>query len=231
MAPNSSDEQLGLRERKKKESMARLFAAARQLIWEKGYDAVTTKEIASQADIGEATLFRYVPSKLDLFLLIYSEEFERVIDDCEAQDAKFLLEDSTDPEQYVRRIVESYRMLAELYTKYPELAYTYVKESFGSLGDIGQSGLAHADRWFGLLDSILRQGQKAGVLVDVDPSTVVQNCHALYVHEVLRSHARSLSPSEMPSRLCQRLEVLLLPLQVLPRAQWVERLRRTRRRR
>ena len=45
MGANPSSE-LGMRERKKKDSMARLQTAARELMWAKGYDAVTTKEIA-----------------------------------------------------------------------------------------------------------------------------------------------------------------------------------------
>ena len=45
-------EPLGLRQRKKQEAMARMRAAARDLMWDRGYDDVTTKEIAARADVG-----------------------------------------------------------------------------------------------------------------------------------------------------------------------------------
>lgn len=75
-----------------------------------------------------------------------------------------------------------------------------MKESFGSHSEAGQSGLTHADRWFELLERIMREAVDAKVFAAVDPPTVVQNCHALYVHEVLRSHARELSEHDMPDR-------------------------------
>ncbi len=213
MATKSSEKPLTLRERKKRDAMARLLEAAKDLMWEKGYDDVTTKEIAAHADIGEATIFRYVPSKLDLFLLVYGAEFEKVIASCEAAEEKLLSGDPpTDPESYLKRLFDRYSALSELYVQYPELGYTYVKESFGSRTDIGRTGLAHGDRWYGILEAILKQGQEAGAFIAIDASAVVQNCHALYVHEVLRSHARGLPAAEMPQRLLHRLDVLLQPL-------------------
>lgn len=216
--------QLGLRERKKQEAMARMLAAARDLMWDRGFDAVTTKEIAARADVGEATLFRYFPSKLDLFLMVYGEEFERVIDACAEQEADNHVTVSRDAEAYVDRILASYRMFADLYVRYPDLAFTYVKESFGAHTDVAQSGLAYANRWFELLEAIVVQAQTARAFARIDPAVVVQNCHALYVHEVLRSHARGLPSAKLPDRLTHRLEALLRPLQVLPKAKWLEQL-------
>jgi len=224
VAAKLAPEPLGLRERKKHDSLARMRAAARALMWDRGYDDVTTKEIAAHADVGEATLFRYFPSKLDLFLVVYGEEFEKVIDACSKNDAKYDGIKTADANEYVTRILASYRRFAELYVLYPDLAYTFVKESFGSHSDVGQSGLAHADRWFELLEAIVRQAQSARAFAPVDPATVVQNCHALYVHEVLRSHARGLPSADMPERLLHRLEALLCPLQILPKNQWLKQL-------
>jgi AcrR family transcriptional regulator len=218
-------EPLGLRQRKKQEAMARMRAAARDLMWERGYDDVTTKEIAARADVGEATLFRYFPSKLHLFLMVYGEEFEKVIDACTEHEAtRHSSGGKPSSEDFVQRILTSYSMFAELYVRYPDLAFTFVKESFGSHTDVAQSGLAHANRWFELLETIVDEAQSSGSFAKVDPATVVQNCHALYVHEVLRSHARGLASSELPHRLSHRLEALLRPLQVLPKKVWLHQL-------
>ena len=206
--PSQPSDELGMRERKKKESMARLRTAAKELMWAQGYETVTTKAIAARADMGEATLFRYVPSKLDLFLSVYGDEFERVVDQ-RIQAHADLPAELRGAAAHLDQILESYDLLASLYTRYPELAFTFVKESFGSSTGIGRSGLEYADRWFELLESILEHGRATGALKVDDVPLVVQNCHAIYVHEVLRSHARDLPAADLPSRLHQRLSLSL----------------------
>ncbi|WP_311208420.1 MULTISPECIES: helix-turn-helix domain-containing protein [unclassified Aeromicrobium] len=205
-----------MRERKKRESMTRLRTAARELMWDQGYEAVTTRAIAARADMGEATLFRYVPSKLDLFLSIYGDEFEQVVIRCvqaHAADNEMPQEPTT--RSHRDRILGCYDELAALYTRFPELAFTFVKESFGSSAGIGRSGLAYADRWFALVEAILEDARAAGatgVALD-DIPVIAQNCHAVYVHEVLRSQARELPSAELPLRLRRRLELTLRPLE------------------
>lgn len=208
---------LGLRERKKQETMARLRSATRELMWDKGFEEVTTKEIANHADIGEATLFRYAASKIDLFLLVYGEEFEAVVVRCEERE---LTSDSgsRDPETYLQRILEHYGRLADLFVRYPELAYTFIKESFGSPTDIGRTGLSHGDRWYGVLRGIVEQAQAMGAFVPVDSTAVVLNCHALYIHEVLRTYGRGFPSTDLPGGLRTRLQVLLRPLFNIPRS-------------
>lgn len=205
-----------LRERKKQENMARLRAAARELMWEKGFDQVTTREIASHAQVGEATLFRYVASKIDLFMLVYGEEFEGVIARCEDFERDNPI-DMSNPEHVLGRILDHYGRLSALYVRYPELAYTYVKESFGSPTEIGRSGLEHGDRFYAVLRGILGAAQRGEAFIVADPSTLAFNCHALYIHEVLRSHGRELSTTAMPDRLRDRLEFMLRPFFNVPR--------------
>lgn len=207
--PSQPSDELGMRERKKKESMARLRTAAKELMWAQGYETVTTKAIAARADMGEATLFRYVPSKLDLFLSVYGDEFEQVVDQRIQAHADLASDQLRGAAAHLDQVLESYDLLASLYTRYPELAFTFVKESFGSSTGIGRSGLEYADRWFELLESILEHGRATGALDVDDVPLVVQNCHAIYVHEVLRSHARDLPATELPTRLHQRLSLSL----------------------
>ncbi len=62
----------GRRERNKADKRGRLLVVAQQLFAERGYDAVTTQEIADRADVGTGTLFRYFPSKADLLVEVMS---------------------------------------------------------------------------------------------------------------------------------------------------------------
>ncbi|WP_372504818.1 TetR/AcrR family transcriptional regulator [Streptomyces lavenduligriseus] len=62
------DEELPLRERKKRETRQRISDIATDLIGKRGFDAVTVAEIARAAGVSPMTVFNYFPRKEDLFL-------------------------------------------------------------------------------------------------------------------------------------------------------------------
>src|SRR5436190_19787947 len=59
--------QTGLRERKKEQTRQLIASTARQLVAERGFDPVTVAQVARAADVSEATVFNYFPTKEDLF--------------------------------------------------------------------------------------------------------------------------------------------------------------------
>jgi AcrR family transcriptional regulator len=68
-------QELGLRERKKQRTRELIAATARRLFIERGFEAVPVAEVARAAEVSEATVFNYFPTKEDL---LYSrlESFE-----------------------------------------------------------------------------------------------------------------------------------------------------------
>jgi AcrR family transcriptional regulator len=68
----------GLRARKKQRTRELLAETAGRLFAERGFDSVTVAEVARAADVSEATVFNYFPTKEDLF---YSqmESFEEAL--------------------------------------------------------------------------------------------------------------------------------------------------------
>jgi AcrR family transcriptional regulator len=60
------DDGLGLRERKKQRTRQLIAETARRLFAERGFDAVPVAAVARAAEVSEATVFNYFPTKEDL---------------------------------------------------------------------------------------------------------------------------------------------------------------------
>jgi AcrR family transcriptional regulator len=66
----------GLRARKKKETRERIAGTARELFVAHGFDRVTVVDVARAAQVSEATVFNYFPTKEDLFFGGGLEQFQ-----------------------------------------------------------------------------------------------------------------------------------------------------------
>ncbi|GAA2382424.1 TetR/AcrR family transcriptional regulator [Dactylosporangium salmoneum] len=62
------DSELGLRERKKRQTRQLISDVASGLFVRRGFDAVTVTEVAAAAGVSPKTVFNYFPRKEDLFL-------------------------------------------------------------------------------------------------------------------------------------------------------------------
>jgi AcrR family transcriptional regulator len=116
----------GLRERKKQRTRALIADTARRLFVERGFEAVSVAEIAREAEVSEATVFNYFPTKEELVyhrLEAFEEEMLAAVRDrsegksIAAAFARFVstprgLLASRDPEE-VEELAGISRMIAE----------------------------------------------------------------------------------------------------------------------
>jgi AcrR family transcriptional regulator len=70
----------GLRERKKDQTREAIGEAARRLFLEHGFDDVTVADVAEAADVSEATVFNYFPTKEDLAFYRMEDFEEEMLD-------------------------------------------------------------------------------------------------------------------------------------------------------
>lgn len=70
----------GLRERNKREKLARIRRAARELFEKKGYQGATAREICRRARVGTGTLFLYVRDKRELVFLVFRDEARELLE-------------------------------------------------------------------------------------------------------------------------------------------------------
>jgi len=205
---------IGLREQSRRRTMERIRAAAVKLLSEKGFDQVTTREVAQVAKVGEATLFRYVSSKQELLLLVIGNQMDQHIDELFASDAAMATRPGPrDGAFYVARVMDIYHERAEFYLTDPDTVTGYLRYAFSPGSALGAQNVEQGDRVVDLVDSIIREGQAGGALLaTVSASVVAWNCQGIYAHEVLRRQVRGWPAETVWERMRERLEVQLLPL-------------------
>jgi AcrR family transcriptional regulator len=70
----------GLRERGKREKLARIVEAARELFSTQGYAETTLRDVARRAEVATGTIFLYAKSKDDLLAIVFEREFAPAVE-------------------------------------------------------------------------------------------------------------------------------------------------------
>ncbi|WP_370615435.1 TetR/AcrR family transcriptional regulator [Mumia sp. Pv 4-285] len=206
----------GPRDLAKRERLDRIRAAATELLLEKDFQSITTRDIARRAGVAEATLFRYIKGKQELLTMVYGDQLDAQLSAVEEEDARLVAGRGNAPptvDSVVERIFHIYRRRCEFYQVAPHNASLYLRQGFEVDRDLSARPVSQGDRTIRLVASILAEGQQTGVIdPSVEAALVAQNLHGTYMHEIDRTPVRGLDPSTLWERLRPRLEVQLLPL-------------------
>jgi AcrR family transcriptional regulator len=78
--PEDTDAPTSLRAQSKLKTRRRVLDAARELFMERGYEAATIRDIASEAGLSTAAVFASFVDKTDLFNAVMAEDFQRQVE-------------------------------------------------------------------------------------------------------------------------------------------------------
>jgi AcrR family transcriptional regulator len=127
----------GLRERKKERTRQELQRAALDLFATKGFDAVSTDDIAAAAEVSKTTFYRYFPSKEDVLLGTSAENLALV---------RRALADQPEGEGPVQAARNAFRELAERYQADREVKLL-VHEVSKTTPSLAARSLEHQATW------------------------------------------------------------------------------------
>lgn len=169
--------QIGLRERNKREKLARITAAARHLFRTKGFEATTAREICERARIGTGTLFLYVRDKRELLFLTFEA------------DARGLFAEGKAAADRVPGLVAKLMCLFGRFTDYyardPALSKAIVQELFFRVHEPG--GLGRLTREFAdhVTELVVRAQDSGEIRADVPPAVAAMTLFAHYAYWML----------------------------------------------
>jgi AcrR family transcriptional regulator len=203
----------GLREQARLEVTRRIRLAAVELLAEKNFDDITTREVAQRAAIGEATLFRYIDSKQSLLMLAFGDRMDALLDEMEQQDAMAAASGDHSATMFCDRVHDVFKARSSFYRQSPENASLYLRQGLEPRNNGRWRNLAQGDRIIALVTRIVADGQAAGVFTATPEAALVAlNCHGIFIHEVDRSAARNFDPETIWERVQPRLAAQLEPL-------------------
>jgi AcrR family transcriptional regulator len=86
----------------RQERRQKILAAASELFGANPYDSVQMRDVAARAEVGKPTLYRYFPSKEELFLEVFKSGLDRLDSEVAA-----ILKDREQPIRSLERLLEA----------------------------------------------------------------------------------------------------------------------------
>ena len=177
--------ELGRRESGKLEKRRRIKAAARRMFIEKGYEASTTREIATQAGVGIGTIFVYAKDKRDLLLMIVNDD----LDELSTQGVSGIDREAPLLDQLVAFFQKRYQYWASE----PGISRPAVQETFDFLSVSSEKGeeairfYSRRSRTLKMLSELVHAKQLSGEISADDSADLIASLlMTIYLSEVRR---------------------------------------------
>src|ERR1700736_957742 len=146
----------------RKAAIVRCFC---ELVAERGYDAVSLRDVAETLDISKGTILHHFRSKDRLLEQVHSEYMQRRL-----HEARLFLAKLDSPADQVHALVYQL-MYAEAYDRAATVAFGREIVRFASEEVMGEVRTMR-DEYSGLLRDAIRRGMQSGQFVQADPAIV-----------------------------------------------------------
>jgi len=168
---------VGLRERNKREKLARITAAARELFRSKGFEETTAREICERAGVGTGTLFLYVRDKRELLFLTFEADARHLFSEGKAEAAR--------TQGLVAQLMCLFGRFTTYYAKDRALSKAIVQELFFRAHD--PDGLGRLTREFAehVADLVAAAQARGEIRADLTPARAAQALFAHYAYWTL----------------------------------------------
>ncbi|MFT4296772.1 MAG: helix-turn-helix domain-containing protein [Micropruina sp.] len=192
---------IGLRERKKSDRRRRILAAAARLFAERGYDSVTTAEIARAADVGVGTLFRYAGSKAELLVSVMNDRVSEGIAEGLAR--------ARGGEDLERSILAILRPLARESFDHPENMLAYEREALFGVPAHREAASARVSEIEGAILDVLRTHRARPRSASVGLEDIAHTIYATLYVDIVRVGVGHAPLADLPDQVRRSVHMLV----------------------
>jgi len=183
---------------RKQTQHANILAAARQRIASGGYQAAQMQALAQDCGIATGTVYRYFPSKADLFAEVFRLAVQAEVDAVDAA-----AHGAGTPEQRLQAVITTFVRRA---LRAPRLAYALLAEPMDPL--VESERLVFRQSYAQVIEEVLNSGIADGVFADQNPKLSAAALVGL-MNETLVGPLSPTPQSEIPERYSDVQEVEL----------------------
>jgi len=176
----STPNELGRRERKRKQMLEHLASTAANLFGSLSYESVTMERIAEEADVAKRTLYNHFPTKEAILAYWIDAELERDLASLQGSIARC--------KTFRSRITCVLRASAEWCEKHPDHLMAYLRHRLLSVGAPGTQDVRSDSSDIALAwQHLIAAGQQSGELSKESPAEQLATWfHHLYLGALLR---------------------------------------------
>lgn len=159
---------MGLKERRERERAARkhqILAAARQLLFKKGIQAISVNQIARRAELGVGTIYFYYQSKEEIFYALQEEGLDILSNQISA-----IGRTTAPPDDQLRAMGMAYLRFSDEHKDYFDIINYFLAIPTVILGNALKQRIDRkGGRILKEIARVIRKGMSAGVFRPVDP--------------------------------------------------------------
>lgn len=191
----------GLRERKKQERRARVLAAASRLFAERGYEGVTTSEIAAVADVGVGTLFRHTGTKAELLVEVMNQRIAEGMEEGLAR--------ARQGHTVQESILAILAPLAAESLAHPGNMVVYEREVLFGAEEDRASSTARISQVESAILEVLRLHGSRPLNARIAVEDVAHTIYATLFLDIIKASVGTTSPDELPERVRRSVDILV----------------------